>query len=89
MTRKTLRDEIQCVNQRLNLHRQAFNRANAQAMSGLKKHPPLLMIATGLLAGAATGTMGWHKVYRVSKAGFSFFPLLKVAANYLQGISHD
>lgn len=89
MTRKALCREIQGVNQRLHLHETALKRTREKSILALKKINPLVLIATGLLAGAIVGSIGWRKLYSLAGMGMSSYPFLKSSASGWVGVSHD
>ena len=86
MTRKSLYQEIQSVNQRLHVRQEKFHLINERAKVALIKNNPYLLIGTGLVAGAIAGNLDWHKAY---KSAVSFYPLLIKIPRHLMAMSHD
>ncbi|WP_339671165.1 hypothetical protein [Dasania marina] len=89
MTRKALRQQIQQLNHRLNERQKKRLRTKQQLTVLVKNSHPFLLMAVGLLAGVASGLMGWRKVYAVSRVGFSVYPLLKNSADGMAGMRND
>jgi len=89
MTRKSLRDEIQTVNQRLYLRQEKFHRTSEQSIIALQKVHPYLMMGTGFVAGAVTSVMGWRKAYTAVSFSFRFYSFLISLPSRLMGIRHD
>lgn len=76
MTRRSLSREIQVLDQRLNIRQQQFHLTHEQAKVALKKINPYLLMATGLVAGAAISAMGWRKAYTAIDVGLSAYSML-------------
>lgn len=89
MTRKSLRHEIQTVNQRLSLRQDKFHRTSEQATIALQKIHPYLMIGTGLIAGAVANAMGWRKAYTAASISFRLYSFLVSLPSRLMGINND
>tara|TARA_R110002094_G_scaffold85843_1_gene89881 strand:- start:376 stop:645 length:270 start_codon:yes stop_codon:yes gene_type:complete len=88
VTRKSLSREIQSVSQRLNLRQAQFHLTNERVKVALKKTNPYLIMATGLIAGAVTGAMGWRKAYTAVRFSFSFYSFLLSLPSRLMGTSN-
>lgn len=83
MTRRSLRCEIQSVNQRLNQRHNQFQLTSQQLKIVLKTQMPYFIIASGLLVGVVTGVMGWRKTYKAVITGYRFYPFLKNYSSHL------
>ena len=76
MSRKTLLREIQSRNSHLHVRQAQLVLDNAKSRHVINRYSPYLIVGVGLLAGIATKTLGWRKVYRFAKAGSRLYPFI-------------